>query len=169
MNSTPFVSTSQFSSPCWFVGALTAGRDLTDQFIDEGVWYHGFEDDGKIQSQVRSMQAGERIAIKSAYTRKKDLPFDNRGNSTSVMAIKAIGDIAENMGDGKRLRVNWQRVSPNREWYFYTYQRAIWKVNPGDWKTDALIEFSFNNKPQDIDRFCDSPIGVNGLRPTQKI
>ena len=157
MTSTPFDSAYQSSSPCWFVGATTGGADLTDQFIDEGIWYHGFEDDGKIQSQVRSMQAGERIAIKSAYTRKKDLPFDNRGNSTSVMAIKAIGDIAENMGDGKRLRVNWQRVSPNREWYFYTYQRAIWKVSPGDWKTDALIEFSFNNKPQDIDRFCDSP------------
>ncbi len=157
MTSTPFVSAYQSSSPCWFVGATTGGADLTDQFIDEGIWYHGFEDDGKIQSQVRSMQAGERIAIKSAYTRKNDLPFDNRGNSTAVMAIKAIGSIAENLGDGKRLRVDWKRVSPTREWYFYTYQATIWKVIPGDWKTDALIEFSFNNKPQDIDRFCDSP------------
>ena len=147
MTSTPFVSGYQSSSPCWFVGATTDGADLTDQFIDEGIWHHGFEDDGKIQSQVRSMQAGERIAIKSAYTRKNDLPFDNRGNSTAVMAIKAIGSIAENMGDGKRLRVDWKRVSPPREWYFYTYQATIWKVIPGDWKVDALIDFSFNNKP----------------------
>ena len=99
---------------------MTGGADLTDQFIEEGIWWHGFEDDKKIQAQVRAMQTGERIAIKAAYTRKNDLPFDNRGNSVSVMAIKAIGTIAENMGDGKRLRVHWQRVSPTREWYFYT-------------------------------------------------
>ena len=136
---------------------MTGGADLTDKFIEEGIWWHGFEDDKKIQAQVRAMQTGERIAIKAAYTRKNDLPFDNRGNSVSVMAIKAIGTIAENMGNGKRLRVHWQRVSPTREWYFYTYQPTIWKVTPGDWKTDALIDFSFNNKPQDIDRFCDSP------------
>ena len=136
---------------------MTGGADLTDQFIEEGIWWHGFEDDKKIQAQVRAMQTGERIAIKAAYTRKNDLPFDNRGNSVSVMAIKAIGTIAENMGDGKRLRVHWQRISPTREWYFYTYQPTIWKVTPGDWKTDALIDFSFNNKPQDIARFCNSP------------
>ena len=113
---------------------------LTDQFIEEGIWWHGFEDDKKIQAQVRAMQTGERIAIKAAYTRKNDLPFDNRGNSVSVMAIKAIGTIAENMGEGKRLRVHWQRVSPTREWFFYTYQPTIWKVTPGDWKADALID-----------------------------
>jgi 5-methylcytosine-specific restriction protein B len=147
----------QSSKPCWFVGATTDGVDLSDQFIDEGVWRHGLEDDKKIQAQVRSMQAGDRIAIKSAYTRKNNLPFDNRGNSVAVMSIKAIGVIEENIGDGKQLRVNWQRVKPAREWYFYTYQQTIWKVTPGDWKTDALIEFSFNNKPQDIARFCNSP------------
>jgi 5-methylcytosine-specific restriction protein B len=48
------------------------------------------------------------------------------------MAIKATGVITENMGDGRRLRVNWQRMSPAREWYFYTYQPTIWKVTPGD-------------------------------------
>jgi 5-methylcytosine-specific restriction protein B len=68
--------------------------------------------------------------------------FDDSGNTVSVMAIKATGVIAENMGDGRRLRVHWQRVSPPREWYFYTYQPTIWKVTPGDRKADALIDFS---------------------------
>ncbi len=136
---------------------MTGGSDQTDRFIDEGNWSHNFEEDNKVLAQVRSMQIGDRIAIKAAYVRKNDLPFDNRGNTVSVMAIKAIGTIAENMGDGRRLRVHWQRVSPTKEWYFYTYQATIWNVKPGEWKADALIDFSFNNKPQDINRFCNSP------------
>jgi len=58
------------------------------------------------------MQTGERIAIKAAYIKKHGLPFETRGNTVSVMAIKATGVIAENMGDGRLLRVHWQRVSP---------------------------------------------------------
>ena len=60
------------------------------------------------------MQTGERIAIKAAYVKKHGLPFETWGNTVSVMAIKATGVIAENMGDRRRLRVHWQRVSPVR-------------------------------------------------------
>lgn len=154
----PSVS-SEFEStkPFWFVGSQPGGNDFTDQFIDQGIWWHDWKDDKKIQDQVRSMQTGERIAIKAVFVRKNELPFDNRGNSVSVMAIKATGTIIENMDDGYRLKVDWQRVSPNREWYFYTYQGTVWKVTPGDWKTDGLIAFSFQNKPQEIARFCNAP------------
>ena len=146
------------SSPCWFVGAMiNRGDDQTDRFIDEGIWEHDFDDNSRVLAQVRSMQTGERIAIKAAYVKKHGLPFETWGNTVSVMAIKATGVIAENMGDGRRLRVHWQRVSPAREWYFYTYQATIWKVTPGDWKTDSLIDFAFQNKPQDIDRFRNAP------------
>lgn len=145
------------SSPCWFVGAMTGGVDQTNRFIEEGIWEHGFEDNSRVLTQVRSMQTGERIAIKAAYIKKHGLDFETGGNTVSVMAIKATGVIAENMGDGRRLRVHWQRVSPAREWYFYTYQATIWKVTPGNWKTDALIDFTFQNKPQDIDRFRNDP------------
>jgi 5-methylcytosine-specific restriction protein B len=145
------------SSPtCWFVGAMIAGADQADRFIDEGIWEHNF-DDSKIAAQVRSMRMGERIAIKAAYIRKHNLPFETWGNTVSVMAIKATGVIAENPGDGQRVRVHWQRVSPAKEWYFYTYQRTIWKVMPGDWSADALIAFAFNNTPQDLNRFRNDP------------
>ena len=103
------------------------------------------------------MRVGERIAIKAAFTRKNNLPFDNRGQTVSVMAIKATGTIAENPGDGRRIRVQWQSFNSPSEWYFYTYQRTIWKITPGDWKSDALIDFTFNNKPQDLDRFRNYP------------
>ena len=143
---------------CWFVGAMiNRGDDQTDRFIDEGIWEHDFDDNSRVLAQVRSMQTGERIAIKAAYIKKRGLPFENWGNTVSVMSIKATGVIAENMGDGRHLRVHWQRVSPAREWYFYTYQPTIWKVTPGDWKTDALIDFAFQNKPQEIDRFRNAP------------
>lgn len=136
---------------------MTGGVDQTNRFIDEGIWEHNFDDNSRVLAQVRSMQTGERIAIKAAYIKKHGLDFETWGNTVSVMAIKASGVIAENMGDGRRLRVHWQRVSPAREWYFYTYQATIWKVTPGKWETDALIDFAFQNKPQDIDRFRNAP------------
>ena len=135
---------------------MVDGRDQTDRFIDEGIWEHGFDND-RIAAQVRSMRMGERIAIKAAYIRKHNLPFDNAGHTVLVMAIKATGVIAENSGDGRQVRVHWQRLSPPREWYFYTYQATIWKVSPGDWKTDALIAFTFADQPQDLDRFRNDP------------
>ena len=98
------------------------------------------------------MRPGERIAIKLTYTRKHDLPFDNRGHSVSVMAIEATGTITENPGDGKRVRVDWtEGGSPGdpREWYFYTYLKTIWRVSSGYWKKGALIRFVFEGIPQD--------------------
>ncbi len=77
------------------------------------------------------------------------------------MAIKAIGVIKENSGNGKRVEVKWQKIDPIREWYFYTYQRTLWKVTPGEWKNDALIDFTFNNQPQDIDRFRNDPFWLD--------
>ena len=68
------------------------------------------------------MQPGERIAMKAAYTRKNGLPFDNRGHTVSLMAIKAIGTITENLNDGRHIRVDWTKVEPVREWYFYTHR-----------------------------------------------
>ena len=140
----------------WFVGA-SYGRteDQTPRFLSEGIWENGYDD--KYLDLVRSMRPGDRIAIKSSYTRKHDLPFDNRGNTVSVMAIKAIGTITENLNDGKRVRVDWTKQEPPREWYFYTNRGTIWRVVPGEWTADGLLAFSFENKPQDIDRFCNAP------------
>ena len=111
----------------------------------------------KEQALVRSMRPGERIAIKAAYVRKHGLPFDNRQQTVSVMGIKAIGIISENPQDGERVKVQWQPADGVREWYFYTYRPTIWRVVPGEWNADALIEFAFNGKPQDIERFRNAP------------
>jgi 5-methylcytosine-specific restriction protein B len=142
----------------WFVGASYGGtEDQTPRFLREGIWENGYDD--KHLDLVRSMQPGDRIAIKSTFTRKHKLPFDNRGNHVSVMAIKAIGTITENLNDGKRVRVSWTKQEPQREWYFYTYREVIWRLVPGtgDWGADGLIAFTFDDKQQDIDRWRNEP------------
>ncbi|MBL0208789.1 MAG: AAA family ATPase [Propionivibrio sp.] len=140
----------------WFVGASYGGTDdQMPRFLSEGIWENGYDD--KLLDKVRSMQPGERIAIKSSYTRKHGLPFDSRDRAVSVMGIKAVGTITENLGDGKRVKVDWAKVEPVREWYFYTHRGTIWRVLPGEWMNDALIAFAFDGKPQDLDRFRNYP------------
>jgi 5-methylcytosine-specific restriction protein B len=145
------------SRACWFVGAAFGGTDdQTQRFLEEGIWELRNPTE-KESALVKSMAPGDRIAIKSTYVRKHNLPFDNRGKSVSVMAIKAIGTVTENLGDGLRVKAEWVPLNPPREWYFYTYRSTVWRVLPGDWTTDALIGFTFNDKPQDLNRFRNAP------------
>ena len=59
----------------WFVGASYGGTDdQMPRFLAEGIWENGYDD--KLLDVVRSMRPGERIAIKSSYTRKHCLHFD---------------------------------------------------------------------------------------------
>ena len=143
--------------PCWFVGAFHGKHgDQIERFLKEGIWENGYKD--KYLDQVRSIAPGDRIAIKATYTRRSDLPFDNPfGKIVPTMKIKAIGMVKKNLGDGRRVIVDWTPIVPAREWYFYTYLKTIWEVWPGNgslpWAADALIEFAFANEPQDYPRF----------------
>lgn len=141
--------------PCWFVGASFGGvEDQTKRFVNEGIW-ENYND--KYLDEVKFIQPGDRIAIKSSYTRKKKLPFDNRGQTVSVMVIKAIGTVKENHGDGHFLKVDWQPIDPPREWYFYTNRSTVWKVLPGNSYNDKLILFTFEGKKQDVNWFRNAP------------
>lgn len=139
------------TQPYWFVGATYNNEDQTARFIEQGVWEVNTE--GKQTDLVKSIKAGEKIAIKSSYTRKNDLPFDNRGHAVSVMAIKAVGTVVENVGDGQTLKVDWEKDIALREWYFFTSRNTVWKVVPETWARVNLIDFTFNGKEQNIDRF----------------
>ena len=153
MNSKP--EGAGIARACWFVGATFGTDDQAPRFQQEGIWENGYSD--KYLDAVKSIQVGDRIAIKSTYTRKHGLPFDNRGQTVTVMVIKAIGTVKENLGDGRTLKVDWNPVGSLREWYFYTNRSMVWRVLPGDWTTDALIGFAFEQKTQDIDRFRNAP------------
>lgn len=152
------IQSSPDSTQYWFVGAYfddREPRDQTERFISEGIWENGFED--RHLDEVKTMRPGDRIAIKAAYIRKNDLPFDNRGNIVSTMGIKATGVITRNLGDGRHVEVDWTRMEEAREWYFFTGRATVWKVLPGEWKRDALIAFAFGNQPQDLKRFRNEP------------
>ncbi len=143
--------------PSWFVGAAyNRTEDQTPRFVAEGIWENGY-DDGRYGDLVRAMRPGDKIAIKSSYTRKHNLPFDGHGATVSVMAIKAVGTIVANDDDGKHVRVDWLPVSAPREWYFYTNRATVWRVAPGGWMEDGLLAFAFDGQPQDIDRFRNEP------------
>jgi 5-methylcytosine-specific restriction protein B len=145
----------------WFVGT-TYGEteDQMPRFLNEGIWENGYDD--KHLDVVRSMRPGDRIAIKSSYTRKHELPFDSRGNAVSVMAIKATGTITGNANDGKRVRVDWKRLEPPREWYFYTHRGTIWRIMPGEWMSDGLLAYPSGTNLKISADFAMHLIGAKG-------
>ena len=146
--------TEQTSSPksFWFVGAAYGTEDQTERFLKDGIWQNGHQD--RNLDEVRGMQPGDRIAIKSSYTRKYGLPFDNKGHTVSVMGIKAIGVVTHNHNDGRVVGVKWQpRLEDKKEWYFSGLLSTVHRVLPDSWENRNLIDFTFNNKSQDIDRF----------------
>lgn len=113
----------------WLVGAYynDSNVDMAPEFIEKGIWTNGYSD--HYLDLVRSMNIGDRIAIKSTYVQKNDLPFENHRLPVSVMAIKAVGTITENMGDGMHLRVDWAPVLQVKKWYFYTYQKNSLEID----------------------------------------
>lgn len=128
--------------PDWFVGAYWEGEDQTQRFIEENIWENGYTD--RFLDKVNSIEPDDRIAIKSTDYR----------TSPRRMWIKAIGIVLDNPRDGRRLDVDWTEVNPPRKWYYFTHTHTIWEVMPGEeWRRDALIEFTFNDRPQDINRF----------------
>jgi 5-methylcytosine-specific restriction protein B len=100
------------------------------------------------------MKVGDRIAIKAMFTRKHDLPFDNRGHTVSAMTIKATGTVVKNHGDGRSVEVMWDAAPQNtRNWYFYTYQPTIWHLKKERELAQHLIRFVFYGEPQDYGYF----------------
>ncbi|NRA81702.1 MAG: AAA family ATPase [Pseudoalteromonas sp.] len=139
----------------WFLGASYGGDDdQTERFLRDGIWENGT--DGKYTDKVKEIRKGDKIAIKSAYTQTHGLPFDNKGKMSSVMDIKAIGVVTENLNDGKTLKVDWHNDFKKLTWYIYTYQPRIWKVIPNNKERKALVDFTFNGEKQDFSIFVNS-------------
>lgn len=157
----------QDESTSWFVGAQFAGtetgvrRDHTAVFLAEGRWAIHPDSREADKDQVREMRAGDKIAIKSVYVRKRQagVPFTTNGHPVSVMALKARGTITSNPGTGISVEVSWDEdwLDTPREWFLYTYQPAIWRVVPDSDRARNLVEFAFEGAPQDIDALRNQP------------
>lgn len=141
----------------WFVGAMWDEGDQLPHFLQKGIWQNGYE--YKFSELVLSMKPGDRIAIKSTYVRKHNLPFDNKGLPISGMKIKAIGTITRNHGDGQTVDVAWEEpLEPAREWYFYTYRTTVNRARVEDeGLARKLVAFTFEGAAQDYDFFLSHP------------
>ncbi len=140
----------------WFVGATWGEKgDQTENFLKKGIWQNGYKD--KFVENVALMKLGDRIAIKSAFTKKYGLPFDNHEKSVSCMRIKAIGTITEATKDGQTVKVKWTKLEEAKEWYFYTYRIALVEADTSDSHGRKLIQFAFGDSKQDYNFFLHEP------------
>lgn len=145
----------------WFVGARfedpgsTTQRDHSAEFVSEGQWKIHSDSNEKLKKQVLEMRAGDKIAIKSVYVRRRQagVPFRTNGHPVSVMAVKATGTITHNPGTGTSVDVTWDQdlTDEPREWYLYTYQGTIWRVVPESDRARNLVAFAFEGARQDLD------------------
>lgn len=149
MNDTP-AKYAKSEIQYWMVGAYwddVEPKDQTERFLTEGIWQNGYKD--KYLDDVLSMQPGDKIIIKAAFTKSKDLPFDSLGNSVSCMDIKAVGTITQNAEDGRTVQVEWDKTFSPKQWYFYTSRRTLWQLRLDQHYSALLLDFIFENKPQD--------------------
>ena len=138
----------------WYVGttgndAQGQWHDFSDEYIEQGVWENGWDD--KFLDIVNSIKIGDRIAIKSTFTQKHNLPFNNNGKKVCAMRIKAIGVVTGNSGDGKHIQVDWTRLDPAKTWYGPgTLRETIHSVSANDgYVKKQLLDFTFADKEQD--------------------
>ena len=146
----------------WFVGANWGGEDQAERFMREGIWTNGYDD--KFSDHVQRMKPGDLIAIKAAFTKKYDLPFDNRDRSVSCMRIKATGTVIERTQDGQSVQVEWAPTVDPKEWYFYTYRVTIVEAKVNDELARRLIRFTFGNHRQDYDFWLRHPYWAKKYR-----
>jgi 5-methylcytosine-specific restriction protein B len=76
------------------------------------------------------------------------------------MRIKASGTVLENPGNGKRIKVVWDRNYQLRDWYFFTYRSTLVRVDTERPDAQKLIDFAFGGKPQDYEWFLRQPYWV---------
>lgn len=151
-------SNSQMIDFAWFVGATGHDdegvfSDFSEQYIAEGRWENRYDE--KYVNVVKQMSVGDHIVIKSSYTKKNGLPFDNGNKTVGVMAIKATGIITHNYLDGKNIDVKWTKITPIKEWYGDGVLRTtIHSIKASDgYIKKALLDFVFENAPQDYSIF----------------
>jgi len=127
----------------WVVGADWSGEDKTAEFLENGNWENGY--DNKFIDLVKSVKVGDQIAIKAIYGQKHNLPFNNYKCYVSCMKIKAIGEVIENLGDGRQLKINWKESINEKIIYLYTYRPTIMRVVDLD-----VQKFVFEDQIQDF-------------------
>lgn len=157
------------SSPIkyWIVGSAFKDRneDQTNRFLSEGLW----EIDSPSEADrltVQTMRPGDRIAIKSTFVQKHGLPFNNHGQSVSVLRIKARGTVTDNPGNGERVGVAWELGYEGGDWYFFTYRGVIWLLPQGNEAADQLTPSACDPSISSFASCSDGLIGSGDIGDT---
>ena len=138
----------------WVVGAYHGKKNQKDRFLEEGIWENG--DDGKSEKEVKEIRVGDLLIMKSTFTQRKNLPFENNGKTVSAMRIKAVGRVTKSTEDGRRIEVEWKPFLHPRDWYFFVYLKRLVKMNKGKRDAQELIRFAFEGEDQDFDYWLNS-------------
>ncbi|UYO62895.1 hypothetical protein LNN31_00120 [Acetobacterium wieringae] len=144
--------------PSWFVSDFSDNKNnQMSQFITGGYWENQCSD--QLGDLIDTIKVGDRIALKTTHNRKSRIPFETNGKLVSVMEITALGVVTGNYFNRKKIDVNWSALSKKKQWYFFTFVRSVCKVepNPQNWISQALIDFTFYDQPQDYQRFLNEP------------
>ena len=150
------------SENIYFVGANYGSESQLSRFLEEGIWELGWQGNEKNKQSIKmvsllnKIKSGDHILIKSTFTQKYNLPFENHNNDYfSVMRLNARGRVKENLNDGHTLKVEWEQGFEPKDWYFYTGRETIWQVatNTTSPEVNDLINFAINNKNQNFQLF----------------
>lgn len=130
----------------WLVGAYWKDhepKDRTRLMVEGMEWINGFDVDSNDPSieDVKKINEGDFIAIKSSFTKKND-----QGKHHSCIRIKAIGEVVENLGDGVNLKVDWIS-SDEFDVDGISYRKTVEKVKTKD--VPLIFDFE-NNSGEEI-------------------
>ena len=129
----------------YLLGSMWDKIDKTSEFIENGIWENGYNDN-RYNEIINNIHVGDLIALKSSYTKSKNLPFNNNGKAVSVMKIKTIGKVSKNPKNGKILHIDYQKNYKAKEIYGCSYRKTINKINKDNW--DEEFKWIFQNKKQ---------------------
>ena len=140
----------------WFVskpGSVSA--EGLQNYLSQGRWQA--PDRQQVRDNVSRMQVGDRIALKSTRNRVDNLPFFAGGRPASVMTIYATGTVLGVDADAGVVDITWNPLEAPRDWFFWTHPKPVWRVDPAsDERSRQLVDFAFDEIPQDIDSFLES-------------
>ena len=87
--------------------------DKKEDFFKNNIWINGYTN-GEFSNVINDIKIGDILLLKSSFTRKvkeNSIYIDKKiGEYYSVSRIFAIGEVTDNLKDGKSLKVNWKRL-----------------------------------------------------------
>ncbi len=162
-NQQPFAGIKPFTQEgvnYFLVGANFGNgtNDVVEKFVAQGIWQLGWfdaEQDSqylKIRKIFDQVKVGDKLVIKSSYTRLHNLPFDNRGNMSGVLMIKAVGTVTKVHDDGHTIDVDYDKEHEPREFYLFPLRQTMHILDGDNEKHKELINF-INGGEQDYELF----------------